>query len=244
MLTEIAHQNTLDQGLGAALQIPAKRHQAGTFADGKETLDDVGHGHLAEGLEGIVAGFARDQGRHPARHLGGAVEAVQRVDAGGLPGEGWVEVYEAFRSIDRPAGTRGGIAQVLVALGVDDDHRLAAQHRLGDQQVEEARLPLLEVNPDLATALDEGIACSLPRGCDLQGPLAHRRAVRNRGQRGQVVHPRPPGWQPLPGCLQGRHLHAQLFVCERLSSLPRTGRRSDQGGQEHSRQGLPGPERR
>jgi hypothetical protein len=56
VLPQVAHQDALDQGLGAAFEIPAKRHQAGTLADRQEALHHVGHGHLAEGLEGVVAG--------------------------------------------------------------------------------------------------------------------------------------------------------------------------------------------
>ena len=55
-------------------------------------------------------------------------------------GKGGVEVDEARGLARRAAGALGGVAQILVALGVDDDHRLAAPHGLGDQQVEEARL--------------------------------------------------------------------------------------------------------
>ena len=76
VLPQVAYQDALDQGLGAALQIAAQGHQARALADGEEALDHVGHGHLAEGLEGVVAGLARDQGGHAAGHLGGAVEAV------------------------------------------------------------------------------------------------------------------------------------------------------------------------
>ena len=51
-----------------------------------------------------------------------------------------MEVDEAPRLTGRAAGALGGVLEVLVALGVDDDHRLPAQDRLGHQQVEEARL--------------------------------------------------------------------------------------------------------
>jgi hypothetical protein len=109
LLGQVAHQDALDQGLGTAFQIPAQRHQAGALPDHQETLDHVGHGHLAEGLEGIVAGLARDQGRHAARHLGGAVEAVQGVDAGGVLRKGGVEVDEALRVSGQAAGALGGM---------------------------------------------------------------------------------------------------------------------------------------
>lgn len=135
------HQDALDQGLRTALQVAAQGHQTRALADGEEALDHVGHGHLAERLEGVVAGLARDQGGHPAGDLGGAVEAVQGVDTGGVLRKGGVEVDEPPGLAGRPAGALGGVPEVLVALGVDDNHRFPTVHRLGDQEVEEPALP-------------------------------------------------------------------------------------------------------
>ena len=226
MLGQVAHQDALDQGLGAALQVAAQGHQTRALADGEEALDHVGHGHLAEGLEGVVAGLARDQGGHAARHLGGAVEAVQGIDAGGGLGEGGVEVDEARRLPRGAAGALSGVPEVLIALGVDDDHRLPAQHGLGDQQIEEPALPGAR-GPDheeVAFGVHEGQAHHPLAGAETVDPV--RAEARSRGtdqprraDAQEVVHE----LGMLPGPVEAP-AEPEVLAAARLGAQGRAGR--------------------
>jgi hypothetical protein len=95
-------------------------------------------------FEEIIAGLRWDQGRHPARQFGGAVDTVQGVGAHRLGGKGRVELHEALGGAGQGAGP---LRRIAVALRVDDQDRLTPQHGLGDQQVEGAGL-VGAVDPD------------------------------------------------------------------------------------------------
>ena len=137
---EVPPQRPLDQGLGTAFQVVAQTDQARALLDREQPLDHVAQGHLPEALERIIAGLRRDQRRYPARQFGGPIEAMQGVDAHRLSGKGRVEMHEPPGAAGQHAGPLRRVAQVAVALGVDDQDRLATQHGLGDQQVEGACL--------------------------------------------------------------------------------------------------------
>lgn len=68
------------------------------------------------------------------------MEAVEGIDAVTAVRKGGMEADEALGLAAACAGALGRGPQLPVALGIEDHHRLAALHRLGDQQFEQPGL--------------------------------------------------------------------------------------------------------
>ncbi len=95
---------------------------------------------------------------------------MQGVDAHRLGRKGRVELHEARGAAGQHAGPLRRVAQVAVALGVDDQDRFATQHGLGDQQVEGAGLA------GAGDSDDEHVPVGM-RQRDAQVPIASPQAV-------------------------------------------------------------------
>ncbi len=98
-------------------------------------------GQPAEGLEGVRLRLRRDQRRHSLRQLRSPVEVSQRVQPHALLGKRWMEVNEPDNPAQALTRQPGVLRQIMVPLGVDDDHRLPPGNGLGNHQIEKPGLP-------------------------------------------------------------------------------------------------------